>query len=674
MVGGGFKAATKDRGQITEWWLKCPQANIGMPTGGESFYVLDVDMHNEVDGIATLEAWEDQHGNLPATVEQQTGGGGYQIFFQYSDGELKNKTDMLPGLDFRGDGGYIIVPPSLHKSGKNYGWVKDRRLGEIGLAMMPDALISLVTETRNISRAQRDSPEGMPFKEGRRNSDFAGLAGYCLRKGFPQEQALNLALAQNSTLPQPLDYLEVTTIVEGFYKRYEHPEPLITPRHTDDGNAMRLAAFANDRLLYVYLWKQWLSWDGTRWKVAECGEQVTIAKEMIRTLLLLAIQIDDEDKRKAFLGNALSLESVARKESMFKSTQEVLGITPAVLDLHPMFFNVERETIDLKTGKVGKPDPSHLMTQLAPIQYDPKAQCPVFLDFLDRIFDGNRALIDFIQRAVGYSLTGSTVEQVFFLCWGRGANGKSTFLETIAAMLGDYAKTAEFKSFLSKKTDAVRNDLARLFGSRFVKAVEPEAGATFSEPVIKEVTGGDTISARFLYKEFFEFKPAFKIWLATNHKPAIKGTDEGIWRRILLIPFEVTIPKNEQDKKLSQRLKTELPGILIWALQGVLEWQEQGLNPPDEVLAATKEYRDDEDVFGSFISDTCNVHDSLRVRNKDIWDEYIRWCDRQDENPIGAKEFKSKIEQRGFRQVKVNGNRIWKGVNVDYGWRNEPDG
>jgi len=205
--------------------------------------------------------------------------------------------------------------------------------------------------------------------------------------------------------------------------------------------------------------------------------------------------------------------------------------------------------------------------------------------------------MEFMQRAVGYALTGDVGEQCLFVMWGTGANGKSTFVETLHALLGDYAQKAEMRTLLHRDTDTVRNDLARLRGARLVSAVEIGRGKRLNEELVKELTGGDTITARFLVREYFEFRPEFKLFLAVNHKPQIHGTDEAIWRRVKLVPFNVYIPPEERDKALGGKLRAELPGILNWALEGCLEWQRGGLREPEEVIAATADYRREQDLF-----------------------------------------------------------------------------
>lgn len=336
------------------------------------------------------------------------------------------------------------------------------------------------------------------------------------------------------------------------------------------------------------------------------------------------------------------------------------------LDAHPWLLNCQNGTLDLHTGKLLHHRREHLLTKQVPLAHDPEARCPRWLGFLAEITDNKRDLADFLQRVVGYALTGDTGEQVLFFLHGAGANGKTTFLETVKAMLGDYGQQAEFSTFLTRQYDSVRNDVARLAGARFVAAVEAESGRRLSEVLVKQLTGGDTVVARFLYAEHFEFHPQFKLFLAGNHKPEIRGTDPGIWRRILLLPFTVTIPKEKQDKRLLQKLRVELPGILSWAVQGCLRCQKRGLDPPKIVLAATNAYRQEEDVIGSFLTECCVQRRDTRSTAKDLYSALQQWCEENGEFVPTQKAFGQRLRERGFQRCRggPTGATRWRGIGL----------
>lgn len=312
---------------------------------------------------------------------------------------------------------------------------------------------------------------------------------------------------------------------------------------TDLGNARRFARQHGEDLRYCYPLRTWFAWDGARWARDGGAVVMSRAKESVRSLYGDAAGHPDPTARVAIAGWAKKSEHEARLRAMIFLAQSESGISLPVerLDTDGFAFNVRNGTLDLRTGRLRPHGRADLLTKLANVDYRPDASCPTFEQFLSRIFGGNARGIGFLQRAVGYSLTGDTSEQVFFLLWGSGANGKTTFLKTIFGLLGDYAISTRPETFMVKGPDAIPNDVARLRGARFVIAVEADQGQRLAESLVKQATGSDVMTARFMRAEYFDFVPAFKIFLATNHKPIIRGTDLAMWRRVRLIPFTVTI-------------------------------------------------------------------------------------------------------------------------------------
>jgi putative DNA primase/helicase len=329
-------------------------------------------------------------------------------------------------------------------------------------------------------------------------------------------------------------------------------------------------------------------------------------------------------------------------------------------------LNCQNGTIDLRTGELLPHRMEDFITRLAPVDFEPDARCPRWLEFLNRIMDGNQHLIDFLQRAVGYALTGETSEQCLFIFYGGGANGKSTFLQAMSHVLGDYSMSTPTETLLVKRRGAIPNDVARLKGARFVVACEADAENRLAESLIKQMTGGDTISARFLHQEWFDFEPTHKVFFGTNHKPVIKGTDYAIWRRIRLVPFEITIPEGERDKNLPEKLKAEACGILAWAVQGCLVWQQKGLGVPEEVKAATDSYREEMDVLGEFLKDRCRQSPDARVSSKELFEAYTAWCEANGQEPVGQRAFVSALKEKGFNRSRLGsgGVRGWIGVEL----------
>jgi putative DNA primase/helicase len=445
------------------------------------------------------------------------------------------------------------------------------------------------------------------------------------------------------------------------------PEP-VTGSHnlTDMGNAARLVALHGRDLLYSYKWGSWLVWDGMRWLKDDGDEIERRAKDVARSIYAEASRVEDKDLRKAIADHAKKTEGEAKRRAMIASAQCELPVNIEDLDRDPWLLNVLNGTLNLKTGKLHPHRREDRTTKLAPVAFDPEAEAPTWWKFLRRIMGDNLDLINFLQKAVGYALTGSTREQCLFILYGLGENGKSTFLETIKELLGDYAQDTNTETFMLKKNQTIPNDIAALRGARFVKAVEVEGNRRMAEVLIKQMTGGDTLSARFLHQEFFSFKPAFKIFLGVNHKPMIRGTDWAIWRRIRLIPFTVQIPKIEQDKDLPEKLKAELPGILTWALEGCLAWQDDGLDPPEEVEKATQEYREEMDALGEWLAECCIVAPGASDPAKDLYNSYVEWAEANGEKrPLSQRIFGGSLRERGFQQGKSTGGaRLWYGIRL----------
>ena len=439
---------------------------------------------------------------------------------------------------------------------------------------------------------------------------------------------------------------------------------------TDLGNGQRLAALHGRNLKFCYPWEKWLAWDGRRYRIDDTGEVDRRAKAAVQSIYGEAAAAQDKKQREALANHALKSESEGKRKAMIASARSEpdIPILPEHLDRDPWLLNVLNGSLDLRTGELRPHNRLDLITKLAQVVYDAKAECPTWWKFLERIFAKNFDLILFLQKAVGYALTGITWEQCLFFLYGLGANGKSTLLEIIQTLLGDYATRTSTETFLAKKGNSIPNDIAALRGARFVAAVEVESGRRLAEVLVKEMTGGDRISARFIRAEWFEFKPEFKIFFAANHKPVIRGTDWAIWRRIHLIPFKVQIPKLEQDKELPANLKKELPGILNWAIEGCLQWQHEGMTPPQAVQEATREYREEMDIVGDFLAECCIVDPGASVAARDIYGAYTTWAtDNGEKRPLSQRAFGMSLTERGFERKAGTGNiSMWWGIRLKH--------
>lgn len=436
---------------------------------------------------------------------------------------------------------------------------------------------------------------------------------------------------------------------------------------TDMGNGKRLVARHGRDLLYCYARNRWLVWDGKRWAIDQTGEVERRAKDTVMSIYREA-EYASGDTQAELQRFAKTCESNYRIAAMIRAAQSEPGIPieSHELDKDIWLLNVENGTIDLRTGEIRGHARGDLISLVAPVKYDPEAECPKWEEFLHEICGGDEELISYLQKALGYSLTGSTGEQCFFILYGDGCNGKTTLLETVKAVLGGYAKDTNPQTFMQKSGSTIPNDLAALKGARFVKAVEIDKGRRMSESLMKQATGGDTISARFLYNEFFSYTPQFKIFMATNHKPDIEGDDYGIWRRVHLIPFEVEIPPGERDDNLLEKLKAELSGILNWLLEGCQKWQEEGLGLPPKVASATQEYQKEMDAIGEWIEDECLIDDSnVSEAAGELYKAYARWSEDNKLKAETQTAFGRRLTRLGFKPDRVSGGRrIRRGIKL----------
>jgi P4 family phage/plasmid primase-like protien len=439
---------------------------------------------------------------------------------------------------------------------------------------------------------------------------------------------------------------------------------------TDLGNSERFVTQHGENVRYCYPRGKWLVWTGTRWEQDSSGRVTRLAKETVRSIYREAAAAEDEDTRKALARHATKSEAEARIRAMLELGKSEVPVSPDELDDDPWLLNCPNGTVDLRTGDLRAHDRGDLLTKMAGAEYDLDAEAPTWEAFLERVLP-SEDLRGFVRRASGYSATGDTSEQCLFINHGAGANGKSTFQEAFGEALGDYAMRTPTEMLLARRSGTIPNDVARLKGARFVSASETEEGRRLAESLVKDLTGQDTIPARFMRAEWFDFKPSHKLWLSTNHKPEIRGTDHAMWRRIRLIPWSVVIPPTEQDRKLSEKLRVELPGILRWAVQGCIEWRGEGLQAPNEVRRATGEYRAEMDVLGQFVKECCEEGPDKSEAAAALYKAYHLWCEDGGERVISKRKFGIQLRERGFERYRggADGGHRWRWVSLLTFWK-----
>jgi putative DNA primase/helicase len=430
---------------------------------------------------------------------------------------------------------------------------------------------------------------------------------------------------------------------------------------TDIANGRRLVLYRGENLHWCEPFGKFLTWTGTHWGLDQERLSETFAKDTATAIWqkIAAILPEAEpsiaDEMLKFAKSTSSARGIGNMLAMAKS-EPGIAVTLDRLDTDPWSLNVANGTLDLRSGQLRPHKRSDLITKLCPVEYNPDAKCPSFENMLATIMAGHQGLVTFLQRAAGYSLTGDVSEQVLFLLWGMGANGKSTFLNAMLDTLGgDFSMQAPDGLLMIKQGESHPTERADLFGKRLVSSAEVEDGRRFAESLIKQLTGGESIRARRMREDHWQFLPTHKLWLATNHKPIIRGTDFGIWRRIKFVPFMVTIAAENQDKALGEKLKAERAGILAWAVRGCFEWQADGLGEPIEVTEATDEYRGEMDVLGAFLAESCIEGRQCAVKASTLYAAYAKWAEKTGEHAVNQRRFGLAITERGFERYSNNG-------------------
>ncbi|AFU62862.1 phage/plasmid primase, P4 family [Acidithiobacillus caldus] len=448
------------------------------------------------------------------------------------------------------------------------------------------------------------------------------------------------------------------------------PEQEDAPEHTTDAAHGGASVLGSEDALalsftrryqrdwrYVAAWGKWLMWDGQRWR----AEETLAATDLIRHVCRhAAVRADN-----ARLATKLAASSTVGGVERLARTDRRHAATPDEWDADPWLLNTQGGVVDLRTGRMRPHDRADRMTKIAPATLVPGSACPTWIRFLEQVTGGDAELQAYLQRMVGYCLTGSTAEHALFFLYGTGANGKSVFVNTLATILGDYAANAPMDTFMEARGDRHPTDLAGLRGARLVTATETEQGRRWNEAKIKEITGGDRITARFMRQDFFTYVPQFKLVIAGNHKPAIRNVDEAMRRRLHLIPFTVTIPPERRDKTLQQKLLAERDGILAWAVQGCLAWQREGLRPPQSVLDATDEYFEAEDALGRWLEERCVRDPNAKSLVAELFSDWKQWAEAAGEFVGSQKRFSDLLLTRGLEKWRNGmGLRGFRGVGL----------
>ena len=475
-------------------------------------------------------------------------------------------------------------------------------------------------------------------------------------------EANNIYTPKQQTEDNPLRYA-----LSKLFDNQEETKEFPIRSYDDTGNADRFIDRYGNLYKYSYIANKFYIYDGMKWKIDDKGSIRKLIDEMIESIkdekIIHGDDVTEEEAREFFQKYYKKTRGTQAKKNIMNELMHRRPATPDDFDRDDMLINVANGYIDLTSRELYKHDINKMFSQITNTDYTEKMQPAVWLDFLNDIFAGDQEVIRYIQKALGYSLTGSTREQIMFILFGKGRNGKSIFVEVISEILGDYSNNMQAKSLMVKKNDNVNTDIARLSKARFVTSSEPNEGFRFDEGLIKQLTGGDKVTARFLYAEEFEYTPKFKIWVSTNHKPIIRGTDDGIWRRLVLIPFDVQIPEEKVDKDLKYKLLREAPAILNWMAEGAYMWMQEGLAMPKKLKEASKAYRNEMDVIEQFIEDECKRVDDAKVKANELYELYKRWANENGNYKMSNKDFGQKMKEK-FKYKRLKTGMYYFGIEI----------
>ena len=657
----GFKDATHSHFRAAQWWSQNPNANIGIATGEVSgkIAIVDVDVKNGAKGRESLASLK----GIAPTLTATTPSGGWHLYYR-APGRLRSRNGLLLGVDLKADGGYVVAPGS-EIDGTPYEWMDP----EVPIAPIPNSILELLES--EAPKSVTLDPEAI-IGEGLRNETLASIAGAMRRKGLASDEiAAALKVVNAKRCQPPLPEREIETIAASIAK---YPFPVSSNGNgngnhaPDDDSDARPPGFTDDALAliftdrcaldwrYVAAWGDWLQWDGKCWR----KETTLRAYDLARLVCRQAAARCTKPKVAAKVASAATVAAVER----LAKADRRHAATVDQWDPDPWLLNTPGGVVDLRTGDLRPQRRIEYMTKITSANAANVGRPSRWLEFLDDVTDGDKFLQGYLARVAGYALTGNTGEHSLFFFYGTGANGKSVFLNTLAAILGEYATNAPMDTFMETRNDRHPTDLAALQGARLVTSIEVENGRRWAESKIKSLTGGDKISARFMRQDFFEYKPQFKLLIAGNHKPALRDVDEAMRRRLHLIPFTVTIPQERRDKSLAEKLLIEKDLILQWAIAGCVEWQARGLEPPSCVLSATQDYFESEDSLGRWINEMCVSSPHLCAGSAELFGAWKEWAERAEEYVGSMRRFSESLRERGFEKWRdsVLGRMGFKGI------------
>ena len=657
LVAGSFHSATRDEKQIQQWWQQFPYSVPGVPTGPETgLLVIDIDKRSDINGEETLRCLGVEYDK---SWQVCTASGGRHIYFRYPNYSVSSSAGKIgDGIDVRGKGGYIIFAGSITHIGA-YEFVDGCGPEVADLEVVPHEFKTLLL---NDTKLGKTFDKGL-IPEGRRNSALFEKICMFMRAGLAEETVINAVRAVNeSECFPPLSNKEVDQICRSAFNYRRVSKTSLT----DLGNAERFAEYTRGRIIFCPDHGSWFSWNNTKW-IYNPAAPFEYAKEVIRKI---SVNVAEDNDHKALKTWQKTSEGKARIDAMINLAIHEQGMSRnlANFDKNRDLLNTKNGLIDLKKGEKKPQEPTDYFMKSTGSKYVPGLSSSRWKEFVSQICQHNANMIEALQRAVGYSLTGHTREQTLFVMKGSGSNGKSIFLEILNKLFGDYSGRLSSSALLDEGMFKIPNDIARLVGKRFVVVSELPKKRIMNEGLIKEITGGDLVSARFLHKEFFEFRPQFKIWIGTNHNLNVGGDEYAMKRRIFLFHLKAKFEGESCDKFLFEKLWKEREGILNWALEGLTKYQNQGLCYEFSHFETAIDFKKcRSNVFAEFFSaNLLDGQDHEYVILDDVARSFARALGFDRLLPDVKKTFTTLMEERGFPLSRL---RLPDGDRV-YGYRN----
>jgi putative DNA primase/helicase len=683
--------------ELTNQWSSNPMYNVGVVTGAISnLVVVDADDDDAVNWVAD---------NLPQTEWSVETGRGMQFGYRHPGDPVRNRTKINSmELDLRGDGGYVAMPPSIHKTGTKYQWAFRAPTSTETLPLYdpkwfpakasPQFNVDLggqIDKSRAFNRASKWIAKRDPAVSGNNGDTHTFVTACQLVRdfGLPETEALTLMLDWNVANQPPWSTEDlakkirsaqrsgsaaigskantiaprVVTDLSGWTNQFNAKESIEFPEN-DYGNAQRFAQHYKHIARYAYDNSTWFIWNDQQWKADNSGAAVRLAKTVPSHILREAEQVGG-DKASNRIKHAFRTGAANKLMAMLALATSEPGMPSLTgdFDQDPMKVNTPSGIIDLTNGNLLAHNPELMQSMITAVPYSSTAACPRWLTFIDQICQGSAELSRYLQQLAGYSLTGMISEHIFIYCYGGGRNGKSTFLNTIIKIFGDYAGSAPPNLLVSKRNDPHPTELAFLRKLRMALGGEVKPGERLDEGKLKHLTGGEKITAREMRADFSQFTPTHTLWLAGNTKLKIYATDLGMWERIKLIPFKAIFKDGTRDAKLPEKLLAEGPGILNWCVQGCVDWYEHGFIQPDAVTTATNEYKADENLFQQWLDERTEAGPH-RVPHKELRQNYIMWCDDNAiKNPASTRAFTNAMREAGYERSS-GGARNWSGLRI----------